>query len=253
LQVDQNQPISVKTYVTNPTFAGAPLEASAYLFQLFRRGRLLKIQTARGMMRFDLAGSARVLDVILSCASSRMKSQSATVETNPFSDQSTPTETSAAISDHTAETTAYLANVLSAAGIQGFSLSPSPKSRPWEVAWTAPSIVGLARIDEKSTVDESAIIIAAGDSGICKGSFASTRQPTSDGKVLLLKTACKTSPPAQSFQYSYFIVPRAAGGSFITGLSETAIDTPAGSATPEVGPRLLEASHSYFETSQPAR
>jgi hypothetical protein len=179
-----------------------------------------------------------------------MNPQSASAETNPFSNSTAPAPTERPPTSHVAETTAYLANVLSAAGVQGFTLLPEPKVGLWEVGWTAPNVVGLARIDEKSSVEENAILIAAGDSATCKGNFASTKQPTADGKVMLLKTACQTSQASQAFQNSYTIAPRAAGGSYITGITENSSSASQDTQASEVGPRLLEASHSYFENSR---
>jgi len=251
LQIDQNQPIAVDTYAVSPTLARAVLESSQYFFQLFRRGRLLQIHTARGTMIFNLTNSARVLDITLACANSHMTPQTASMESNPFSGSTGTAVAANPKEDHVAETTTYLANILSSAGIQGFVISPLPvtNDQRWEVAWTAPTTFGLAMIDEKPNVDESAAVVISVTSGNCKGNFASTKQRTADGKVLLLKAACKASQ-GQSFQYSYTIAPRAAGGSYIMCLNEEVAEASATEA-PQIGPRLLEASHSYFELVRP--
>lgn len=247
LQIDRNQAMSLTAVAITPQVAVAPLETSAYLFQMFRRGRLLNIQAAGELMQFDLTNSSKVLDMTLACAQARMNSQATS---NPFSVEGSAsgsaTSKSVAI-DHKAEVTAFLANVLSAAGIQGFSLSPevSPDLRPWEVVWTAPQMVGLARIDESSTVDEAALMIAAGDGSSCKANFATAKQTSPDGKIILLKTACRAGNDGKSSSYSYTIVPRASGGAFISATSETQTE-PEQPPAEDVGPRLLQASQQYL-------
>ena len=252
LQIDRNQPISLTAYAISKEQATAILETSDYLFQLFRRGRLLKIQAPNELMQFDLTNSARVLDLTLSCAKARLNPQSASGQSNPFSGAPPPTAPPPS-QDHTAETTAFLANILSAAGIQGFTLLPEtdPKMKPWEVGWTAPNLAGLARIDSDSTVEQSATTIAAIDGSQCKGSFASTKEPSSDGRVLLLKTACQTSDATTSWRYTYTIATRSAGGSYVTGAIETGNVPTQQSPAEAVGPKLLDASVRYLEPNRP--
>jgi hypothetical protein len=200
-------------------------------------------------MRFDLTNSSTVLQLTLDCAASRLNAHA---DNNPFDRNSgtTPTQQPTAV-NHKAEVTAYLANILSAAGVQGFFVAPQtpPEIAPWEVAWSAPNLIGLARIDDQQTIDGTAILLTAADSSRCKGSFASAKQPSPDGKVLLLKTACKSDQKDQSFRYSYSIVPRAAGGCYITAASETS-DEPTQSPSGDIGPRLLQASHNYLESAR---
>lgn len=253
LQIDRNQAMSLTAVAVTSNAAAAPLETSSYLFQMFRRGRLLRIQAASELMQFDLTNSAKVLDMTLACAEARLQHQ----KSNPFSADSSapPAPAQSPITDHKAEVTAFLANVLSAAGIQGFSLSPqvSPDLKPWEVAWTAPSIIGLARIDEGSTVQQAALLIAASDGSVCKGSFASAKQISPDGSVVSLKTACNMSDASKSTISSYTIVPRAAGGSFIAAALSSESDVTGNGSSAEVGPRLLQASEQYLETSRPRK
>lgn len=75
LQIDLNQPMSLTANAVTHGLAVARLETSDYLFQLFRRGRLLIIQAAGERMQFDLSNSARVLDLTLACAKARMNSE----------------------------------------------------------------------------------------------------------------------------------------------------------------------------------
>lgn len=228
IQIDRNQPIVLTATALMPTMAGAPLELSNYLFQLFKRGRLLRVQGAGESLGFDLTNSSKVLDLTLACADKYLNAPA-----NPFGAPS-----SAAVSpppSERAELIAYVATTLSQAGIQGVTISPDKPTgsfSTWDVSWAGQSVVGVAKIDLLS-LEAVASGLVSSDSKDCAGSFASTREKKGD--VLILRTACQIASSGAMIHILYTIVPRATGGSYVMGTFESAVGSespPASNAPP---------------------
>jgi len=193
----------------------AELPAKTTLFQLFRKGRLLKVQGEGKNFGFSLDNTSSVLADVLRCAN-RYKAYTGPVasSTNPF-EKPAPSVVPSNTGQNRAEAMAVTANVLSSAGIQGFSLvSEIPDSLKFlDAIWKAPGLIGGLQILDKQTPDTAASRRIALDAQNCKGTFASGKLPASAGAVRVM-TAC-TADGKEPRRTEYTVVQRNKGGVYM--------------------------------------
>jgi hypothetical protein len=193
----------------------AELPPKTGLFQLFRKGRTLKVQGQGKNFGFNLNNTSSVLAEVLRCAN-RFKSTPAPVasSTNPF-EKPTPPAAAPNSGQNRAEAMAVTANVLSSAGIQGFSLiSDIPESlRFLDAIWKAPGVIGGLQILEKQTPISASSQRIAVDAQNCRGTFASGKLPAS-GSAVRVMTACTTGGK-EARRTEYTIVQRKKGGVYV--------------------------------------
>jgi hypothetical protein len=197
--VDRNQPMLLTATAVTPQFAVAPLESSAYLFELFKGGSLLNVVSGTLRMGFNLNHSRQVLDATIGCAQSYINAESS----------------HQAVSDHRAETIANLANDLAYAHISDFQIAPDKPSgvfADWDVSWRAPHLSGFARIDQTLTVEQATAVITAKESAACHRTFGSVKN--TDGSGIILRLACEE--PTTTAHAVYSVTHRAAGGSYVS-------------------------------------
>jgi hypothetical protein len=181
-----------------------PLADSAELFRQFRRGRVLLVGAASQVFEFRLDGTSQLLASLLDCV--RTKGAGPQVA-NPFVGQSpapsaSPPVSSASSHAHQAEAAVTLSNILSEAGVKGFTIA-SGSERPGlkaDASWTAgQDLAGSLRVlPDVSTghVQKIQSILIGDDAQSCKGSFASGAIPEKNGDFMLrMFTACELQDP----------------------------------------------------------
>jgi len=224
----------------------AELPAKTALFQQFRQGRLLKVQGEGKSFGFSLDNTSSVLAEVLRCAN-RYKTHSAPVSAskNPFEKPAATASLPAPrAANNRAEAAAVTANVLSSAGIQGFSLvSDIPETLKFlDAIWKAPGVIGGLQILETQTPVTASSRRIALDAQNCQGTFASGKLPASGGAVRVM-TAC-TANGAEARQTEYTIVQRKKGGvyMFILMANRTGQAASAPSDIGNHGTRLMDAA-----------
>ncbi len=242
--VDSSPALTAAATAVSTQQVAAELPPKTTLFQLFRQGRLLKIQGEGKSFGFSLDNTSSVLAELLRCAN-RYKSGSNTVASspstaNPF-EKSAPAAPASAVNDaqHRTEAKAVTANVLSAAGIQGFTLvSDIPESlRFLHAIWKAPGMIGGVQILEGQTPTSASSRRIALDAQNCQGTFASGKLPAT-GNAVRVMSACTADGKAPS-RTEYTIIQRSKGGVYmfiLMGSGEAPADVS------EQGSRVMDAA-----------
>jgi hypothetical protein len=229
--VDDTPPIIAKATALSAIVVEVPLDDSAELFARFRRGYVLRVAAASQVFSFNLTGTSQLLPALLTCAQNR--GTVVRMASNPFDVKSSSSSGSNALQDAgaKAEATALAANLLSAAGVQGFTLL-NPAEYPeikGDARWIQGATFGTLNIYPKVTREElkniSAYLIG-GDAKACKGTFFSGAIPDSAaapfGRVF---TTCQTGD--NTLTSYYLAAPRKAGGAYVISTISLGPEKPA--------------------------
>lgn len=213
--VDSFPALQATAVAISPKQVVAELPSNTTLFQLFRKGRLLKVQGEGKSFGFSLDNTSSVLADVLKCAN-RYKTYSAPVasSTNPF-EKPAPIAPPSNTGQNRAEAMAVTANVLSSAGIQGFSLvSDIPDSLKFlDAIWKAPGIIGGLQILDKHTPTSASSRRIALDAQNCQGTFASGKLPAAGNAVRVMSACTVDGKPPRRTEYT--IVQRGKGGVYM--------------------------------------
>lgn len=226
LEIDRYRPMNVSGYVETAQVVSIEFGDAERLFDLLRRGYVLRVHGSTGSLSFDLTDTYRALTRLLNCASDRVQEEALQRGGgNPFfRSQTQPGQssaTSATSPQQIADITVFVTNLLSRSGLSNFTMRAGhqlpPELERFDVVWTSPEIAGAATF--VSDVDgfgvrEIASLLIAADNQECDAEFASGSSSVSSGGILMKRvfTACKAadSEPVQSTYYSIFPWP---GGS----------------------------------------
>jgi hypothetical protein len=228
--VDDMSPITTRATAVGANMVEVQLDESSELFARFRRGHTLRVAAASQVFSFDLTGSSQLLPALLTCAQNR----GVIVQTasNPFEATSNNSRsTNADEGKLLAEVTALAANLLSAAGIQGFTLL-GPNDYPdikGHARWIHGATFGALDVYPKVTPEQmkniSAYLITMGAKA-CKGTFFSGAIPddttTGLGRVF---TTCQTDDKPMTTYY--LALPRKAGGIYLMATISLESEKPA--------------------------
>jgi len=215
--VDSGPHHTARGRALNKNLVQVPLLNSRTLFDSFRRGYRLYVRAAGQRFGFNLTNSSKVLAATLDCTRRYVARTHTT--TNPFVAQA-PRRSNDRTSER-AEAAVLLANVLSAAGIQGFRILPAnklpAKLRSHDAVWASPDLLGTLRIISTTTAatpERLAALLMAADAQSCKGVFASGRYPVQEGsRTARLMTGC--SGTTKPIEIHYTIMPRSKGGFYL--------------------------------------
>lgn len=223
-QIDTGTVVSATAVALSPEMAAVDLLDSQSLFEAFRRGYQLKVGAAGETFVFNLTNSSKALAATINCTQRFAEARS---KTNPFESTPSPAPASgerpAVDIAHKAEATILIANVLSASGVQGFSIAEDKVLEGYAVVWTAPGLLGGVQIMESATVDQAVAMLIISDTSTCKGTFASAKVPSDTGNTARLRTACEevtATGAKQGFQINYTILPRSKGGIYVLATSQ---------------------------------
>lgn len=235
--VDGRVPAADEAIVAAPQLIMWELPATDRLFQIFRTGRTLTIGAAGANFVFDLAGSAKALNLTLGCATHyRNRFAAGAQSSNPF-EKRAPAST-------VTEATVVLANVLGAAQIEGYKLlAEIPRYLSgFHAAYEAPGVIGGLQIQTATTVPDVAAALVAEDQKGCDGAYASTREKAENG-VLSLWSACKLTTGG-GVGILYVVSPRASGGVYVFATAQYDDGTSQGpsGAIEDAGNSIFDAS-----------
>jgi hypothetical protein len=163
------------------------------------------------------------------------------INPNPFASKTPPMDGDTAKTMRLrAEAAAVAANVLAAAGINGFqSHEIPPDLATFHAIWSMADLVGALRINEKETIHSASVTFIAKAAERCKGSFASLKLPSADADTVRMKTACLGSQ-TETDEHAYInIVKRRQGGVYYFVVLGT---KGAGEAAVASGGRVFEAA-----------
>jgi hypothetical protein len=243
--VDDMQPIMAKARALNATAVEVDLEDSRELFARFRRGQLLRVAAASQVFSFNLTGTSQLLPALLTCAANR--GAATQTATNPFETRPGKSSGSNASADPNAkaEAIAVAANLLSAAGIQGFTLL-GPTEYPdfqgdarWIHGDTLGSMTVVPSVPPGELKNLPAFLIGR-DAKACKGTFFSGAIPDDDSTTLArVFTTCQSGN--ESVTAYYLAAPRKAGGVYVIGTFSRGSETPAKEADTQLRSVVLKA------------
>lgn len=230
--IDGGQTLNAVAHAQRSDMVTVPLADSTELFRQFRRGRLLMVGAASQVFEFKLDGTSQLLASLLECV--RTKGAPPQVVANPFVGQSPapsapPPASSANSNAHQAEAAVTLSNILSAAGIKGFTIA-SGSERPElkaDAFWTAgQNLAGSLRIlSDANTGDVQKIqsVLIGDNAQSCKGSFASGAIPENNGQFMLrIFTACDQG--GNTLTVYYLAIARPRGGLYLFSTISTGTD-----------------------------
>jgi hypothetical protein len=242
------QPIRAKARAVKALFVEVALDESSELFARFRRGRVLRVAGADQVFSFNLTGTSQLLPALLTCAANRgSATQMATNPFEPRAGKSTPTNPSDGAPDRareTAEATALAANLLSAAGIQGFTLL-GPGDRPefkGDARWMQGDILGTINVILNLPAGEFKNIPAyliGNNAKACKGTFFSGAVPDETVEIGRVFTTCQVGGDT-STEY-YLVVPRRAGGAYLIATYSAGSEKPAKEADAQLRSAVFKA------------
>ncbi len=244
-KIDESAPVMDTAIVAAPELIVVELSANDALFRLFRAGRMLAVGAAGETFFFNLKDSGVALDRTLTCANYYRQNptqRSAVNPENPF----VPASPAGPPAETVTEAATVLANVLGAAGVQGFRLVSDPPEpfKQYQVAFAAPGVVGGLRVQSAATVADTTTAILAADQQSCKGTYASLREREEQGGVSVW-SACK-EPNGTGIGIVYNLIPRPAGGVYIFFTAQPPGQVAAGS---EPDNTVATTSKGLFEAS----
>lgn len=223
--VDRIPALNATALAISPNLVEVNLADSVALFNVFRRGNLLTVFAAGQLFQFSLTDTSRLLPILVSCVRDHLvlpPQQSA----NPFASPAPPVSSSVetkpsdtADSASQAEATSFLANVLSHAGVAGFTiLTPEQALKlKADAAWKAQDTFGTLTIvkgQTKIATEEITSALVASDAKVCHGKFLSGAMPEDkEEKGLRLFTACTANEKTTTALYS--VLPRSEGGYYV--------------------------------------
>lgn len=173
------------------TVAMLPLKGASP-YRALQAGHRLDIQTPHGKLNFALTGTGKAMDAVLSCVNALQPAPATPPPVAASDFQLVPA----------AESTALVANLLTAAGITGYKLDP-PKESDSRIFFTlGDGTAGYflaARGSNTKNADEYAGVVISNRSNGCKGEFLSGKQavPSVDGSVVRkVVTTCRVGADA---------------------------------------------------------
>jgi hypothetical protein len=234
--IDRGPMLHARGRAINHELVQVPLENSSALFQTFRQGHVLTVQSGRATFRFSLRNSSTALAMTLDCArryvarNQTPPSPSYGAQQSQSSGQPSGSGPPRANEQLQAEATIVLANILSMTGVQNFRVLPREEIplayQGWAAVWSAPGLIGgmgLVGQHDATEAAQVATILAEREAKVCKGVFVSERIPALIGaNVARLRTGC--SEGDNFVETSYSIAPRGKGGFYVFGVAGKTAD-----------------------------
>lgn len=242
--IDDRIPATAQANAISNEMVEVILPANTRMFELFRKGRILRVEGSGQNFFFQLDNTSTVLKEILDCATAHMSTPNVTATRNPFEQgpqpASNPKGGQSTVVKFRTEATAVLANVLASSGIQGFKLIEELKPEAAvHAVWTAPGLFGGLKILDGDDPESVSTMVIASDAQECKENFLSGRLPTSEPGVVSAKTACSDGR-SKSTVIEYTIVRRPKGGSYL--FSVVGADTAALESVGKANSAIQEAA-----------
>lgn len=216
--IDDGQPIRARGRAVTPTQMVIVLTDSATLFDLFRRGSVLRVALRNGIRSFNLDGTSAMLTQLHDCV--RRYTQPANVANSSDGKRRAGPTNRELVQDPSlqAEAAVLLANIMAAANVSGYSIGTPEQAAKMSVhaAWTAPSVVGTLLIIPVRRVDDPEIpgIVIGTNALGCKGAFMSGSLPSDGTREVRITTTCQPSGQPLTTSY-YFGIPRPKGGLYL--------------------------------------
>jgi len=242
-QIDNSPIFTAEAVALTSQLVSVPLTNSSELFELFRRGWILKVRAAGSEFSFSLDNSSKALSAALNCTQRYVMLASRPEPTNPFvAPGSGETNQNSTTAQLEAEAATFTANVLAASGLSDFRLadSISPELKIFHAVWWAKGVVGGTTISEADSLESAVATLLAYASAECKGSFASMKLPSNDANAVRLKTVCEQQdeqPVAQLVN----VIKRKKGGVYVFVILDSSSEDGGAGSLEDAGARLFEA------------
>jgi len=242
-QIDNSPIFTAEAVALTSQLVSVPLTNSSELFELFRRGWILKVRAAGSEFSFSLDNSSKALSAALNCTQRYVMLASRPEPTNPFvAPGSGETNQNSTTAQLEAEAATFTANVLAASGLSDFRLadSISPELKIFHAVWWAKGVVGGTTISEADSLESAVATLLAYASAECKGSFASMKLPSNDANAVRLKTVCEQQdeqPVAQLVN----VIKRKKGGVYVFVIFDSSSEDGGAGSLEDAGARLFEA------------
>lgn len=228
ISIDRFPPISATAENLDTDLAAATFSDAGDLFYELRRGYVMRIDAGGNTLVYNLTGTYRALQRLLSCTAGELgvASIAGQAGNGPFGSSngnSTPTASANAGAEviETSELLVLASNILSDAGITGYrilSAKEAEKFPGYPVVWVGPgqqtfgALTGLRLTDRSLSLADAVSTIGAmtlsGDASSCAGEYASgIKDETSNAGIITKKlfTACRTKNSADTVLVQYVI------------------------------------------------
>jgi len=225
--IDDMAPVTVKAEV-HAHVVELVLAEKADLFARFRRGKLLRTTALNRELDFNLTGTSQLLPALLNCVQSHGSAITASANLRNVEPNGARMADSANVEG---EALAFAANLLSAAGIQGFRIllpSEHPEIKG-HARWIQGTTFGTVNIYPKlgaaQVPDVWAYLIGI-ETKACRGTFFSGAIPNDKQSGLWrMFTTCQTD---EKLITTYYIAaPRRAGGLYLLSTTSLGSEKPA--------------------------
>lgn len=246
-QIDDSPVYAAEALALTSSTVSFSLAHNPAVFDLIRKGWLLKVRAAGGEFQLSLQNSSKVLAALLDCAQRYAQTPSPRGTSNPFiARDSVLTKRPANTAQLQAEATTITANILASSGLAGFRLAGpnSHESGILHAIWWANGVDGSTTIFDTLTVDVVIANLAAGESEDCKGNFASMKIASNEMAGARLKTVCELPDEMPRIRYAN-VLKRKKGGVYVFWMSESVDASEQGgdaSVLENVSARLFDAA-----------
>lgn len=244
-QIDNSAAFKAEAVAVTSELVSVSLADSSALFELSRRGWILKVSAAGDEFSFSLDNSSKALLAALNCAHRYTVAARQPENSNPFAkrDVATYAEQPKSSARLQAEAATVTANVLAASGMNNFRLEDSvkPELDAFHAVWWVDELLGGTVISENENLDSAVNTLIASASQDCKGSFASMKLPSTDANAARMKAVCEQDGRTTIIQFAN-VVKRKKGGVYVFMLFQAPERNGDGKAVEDAGARLFDAS-----------
>jgi hypothetical protein len=229
LSIDAAPAIPETAIAISDQLAEVALPDNMALFNNFRHGQRLRVDSANRTFYFSLAGTNAVLTSLLKCVEG-YKPAPQQNRAGDTQQAAAPQRTDPGLGgsdQNRAEATALAANILSISGVTGFHmLTPAeiPPSLRVDAAWRMGSVFGAINVVTVSNglrLRDLPPLAISGDAKSCHGKFASGALPDGTDQMIRVFTSCESADTPFTVYYAYAVRPRGGFYRFLTMTQST--------------------------------
>jgi hypothetical protein len=228
--IGTDQPFPVRGIARGTDLLEISFEDSS-LFARFSRGYHVTITDGKRAQVFDLTSASQVLPALVTCVTSQLN--------GGRNQPATPAPRQPSNDAVRAEAARLAANLLSHAGIVGFTLLEPDEldELKADAAWKTDSVLGTVVVAPELAAEQMPAIAIGADAKICKGTFFSGSLPEESGIGARVFTTCQTGN--DNITVYYLSVPRRTGGIYVVAIASSGGEQPAKEADADIRKAVL--------------